>query len=460
MKKTGGILTRQQCTAIFKRKTLYRDPDELLFAKLRFQLILWSSCVLGGILLALVLILGFATPHVFTYFTFSDLSSKAEHIKQQWQINPQKPCPISSDLTSYMIVCFDQHKIATKTGSMSINPAFLHNALSPTLTGETRISEDYFTIDHNTTEIYRYAIAVPTQDGRHILGTIQIGTYSYDPQTILITTFLIGAILLVVICAPLASILLANRAIAPARLAFKRQQEFIANASHELRTPLSLLRADAEVLLRSHQRLGTEDVELLEDIVTEATYMTTLANNMLTLARMDANEQHLELEVIDLQDIVAQLAHRIRSLAEAQNITLEIATEDQSTLIFGDKIHLEQALLIILDNAIKYNRPGGKIMLNTHLGNGRAQLIISDTGIGIAPEHLPQLGNRFYRVDKARSRELGGNGLGLSIARGITYAHNGDFLLTSQVDQGTTVTLSFPLLKHQIANRNSQTSAE
>ena len=107
---------------------------------------------------------------------------------------------------------------------------------------------------------------------------------------------------------------------------------------------------------------------------------------------------------------------------------------------------LEQALLVLLDNAIKYNQSEGQVTVRTSISNGQARLEVIDTGIGIAAEHLPRLGERFYRVDKARSREAGGTGLGLSIAQRIATMHNGQLSLTSTPEQGTTVTLTFPLV--------------
>jgi signal transduction histidine kinase len=114
-------------------------------------------------------------------------------------------------------------------------------------------------------------------------------------------------------------------------------------------------------------------------------------------------------------------------------------------LVIGDLTLLEQAVLALLDNAIKYNCHGGQVTVQTEQKQGQAILEVCDTGIGIAGEHLPHLGERFYRVDKARSRQAGGTGLGLSIAQGIAMAHGGTLTLTSIPDHGTTVTLALPL---------------
>ncbi len=278
-----------------------------------------------------------------------------------------------------------------------------------------------------------------------MLGVVQVGEPISERvnalHILLLLLLSVGALSL--FGASAGGLLLADRALAPVRWAFKRQQDFIADASHELRTPLALLRADAEVLLRGRERLNLteEDATLLEDIIAESAHMGALATNMLTLARLDAGQLHLEHDVINLGDLADGVVQRSRALAEQADITLSVE-HTNSSVVLGDKTMLEQVALILLDNAIKYNRAHGSITVRTFTQDGKAHLEISDTGIGIAPEHLPHLGERFYRVDTSRSRESGGSGLGLAIARGIATAHNGTLTLTSNPDQGTTATLA------------------
>ena len=253
--------------------------------------------------------------------------------------------------------------------------------------------------------------------------------------------------------AGLGGLFLANRALAPARLAWSNQQRFIADAAHELRTPLTLLRADAEVLLRHRKLLAVEDAALLEDIVAETSHMTTLANNMLTLARLDSRSPHQEHEVVNLTEIAHIGMRRIQALAEQKNIAIQ-EEADKAPLVIGDPVLLEQAILALLDNAIKHNRQGRRVSLRTVVKENQALLEVQDTGIGIATEHLPHLGERFYRVDKARSREVGGTGLGLSIAQRIITAYGGRLSLSSISGQGTTVSLTLPLAHAAMSDRN------
>jgi signal transduction histidine kinase len=190
--------------------------------------------------------------------------------------------------------------------------------------------------------------------------------------------------------------------------------------------------------------MDEEDAALLEDIVAEANHMTILATSMLTLARLDANPQHHEQEVLNLNILAQASVQRVAAFAQQKNVTVQHEPGDD-ILTIGDSTLLEQAILVLLDNAIKYNKPGGSVTLRTSASNGQARIEIIDTGIGIPPEHLPHLSERFYRVDKARSREAGGAGLGLSIAHNIATLHKGTLNLTSTVDQGTTAMLLLPL---------------
>jgi signal transduction histidine kinase len=237
--------------------------------------------------------------------------------------------------------------------------------------------------------------------------------------------------------------------LAPARLAWANQQRFIADASHEIRTPLTLLRADAEVLLRGRERLDAEDAALLEDIVAEANHMGRLATSLLTLARLDIESRHQEHEVVSLAELVQESTRRVQAFAGQRGVTVEVESSNNSYVI-GDPMLLEQAVLVLLDNAIKYNRRGGRVVTRTLVKDGQVFLEVEDTGVGIAVEHLAHLGERFYRVDKARSREVGGTGLGLSIARNIARTHRGQLTLSSVSGQGTTVTLMLPLARKSL----------
>ena len=340
-----------------------------------------------------------------------------------------------------MVACFDSHgNLLPADGTSQLPSAFLSNNLAKTAL-QTGQSTDIVNAAGSIGHIYRYALVVPGHLGVVVIGET-VEAQESALSVLLILLFALGGVSL--LGAGLGGLFLADRALAPAKLSFTRQQRFIGDAAHELRTPLTLMRADAEVLLRSREHMNTEDVALLEDIVAETNHMATMANSMLTLARLDAGAQHREYDVVSLDEIALTGVRRVGAFAEQKGVKVHLENSNHSFVI-GDSLLLEQALLVLLDNAIKYNRPDGQVTVRTGVNKGKAQLEVSDSGIGISAEHLPHLSERFYRVDKARTREAGGTGLGLSIAHSIAALHNGSLTITSTPDQGTTVTLQLPL---------------
>src|SRR6266566_32616 len=343
-----------------------------------------------------------------------------------------------------LVACFDKNAALLPAGHTTELPAaFLTGTLAKRALQEGTATD---IVDAGGTigPIERYALAVSSPGG--MVRVMQVGMSVKSEEAALSVLLMLLLICggLALLGAGLGGLFMANRALVPARLAWANQQRFIGDAAHELRTPLTLLRADAEVLLRSREHLESEDAELLEDIVTETNHMSTLATNMLTLARLDNHSSHRELEVVNLTDVALADVRRVQALVDQSGIALQVESKD-TALVIGDPTLLEQAVLVLLDNAIKYNRHGGRVTVGTAVKDKYAFLEVSDTGIGIDAEHLPHLGERFYRVDKSRSREAGGTGLGLSIARSIAVAHEGTLNLSSVPEERTTVTLTLPL---------------
>ncbi len=435
-----------------------QEPEATLFQGLRIRLTLWYCGVLGAALVVFSMALYLGAQH-FLFTPIEDEITARAHIRvAQWlTVSPGLACSFFIPLerlgpaqpTPEIVACFDQNGILLQDENTALlPPAFLANTIAKTALQEgvaTDIVDAGGTIGH----IYRYAQAVPGPTGS--LGVVLIGMpiEHQEAELSLLLTLLLAIGGITLLGAGLGGLFLANRALVPTRLAWANQQRFIADASHELHTPLTLLRADAEVLLRNREHLATEDAALLEDIVVEASHMATLATSMLTLARLDNHSSHQEYDVVNLAEIALAGARRVEVLANQMEVSIQVENIVEKTgipYVIGDPTMLEQAVLVLLDNAIKYNRRGGHVMVRTAIQQGQAILEVHDTGIGIAAEHLPHLGERFYRVDKARSREAGGTGLGLSIARGIALAHHGTLTLTSIPEQGTTAMLQFPAL--------------
>jgi signal transduction histidine kinase len=448
-----------------------REPGAALFQGIRMRLTLWYCGVLGAalILFGVALYLGSLIVLLNPIETNARLHAQA-HASQWLGGSHDDACPPfgSSDqhnppgqgqgfFMPELVVCFDQNGALLPGEDISGLPAaFLSNSVAQTaLHSPTQDASDTVNGGGNFGQIYRYARVVSGNQGVVVIGeSIQAQMDTLSSLLMLLLTIGGGALL----CAALGGLFLAHRALAPARLAWENQQRFIADASHELRTPLTLLRADAEVLLRGSARLEAEDAALVEDIITETNHMTAIITNLLTLARLDARASHQEHEVVSITELAQKGARRVQALAEQRGITVR-EEHTGNPYVIGDPMLLEQAVLALLDNAIKYNRQGGQINVRTGVRNEYAFLEVQDTGIGIPTEHLPHLGKRFYRVDKARSRAAGGTGLGLSITRGIATTHGGQLTLTSAPGQGTTVSLTLPLARGTLS-KTSDSIAE
>jgi len=427
------------------------DASAAMFTHIRHRLTLWYGFVLLAALLMCGAVLYSLVRDVLLGPANQELSSLTRSLPFHAQdACTQGPIVLSQSRNSFYLACFDSKGILQQSpgSDNSFSPSAPAGFASEPLAKQAIQSNSNTASDvanvPGVGPVERRAIAFTDQNGNPSV-VFEVGI-SVDSEYRVLGNFLVlllGVGALALIVAVLGGLFLARRALAPARLAFARQQSFIADASHELRTPLTLLRADAEVLLRGGDRLTPDDRLLLEDIVTEAEHMTALAGTMLTLARLDADQLRIERDVVDLAAIAARVAHRAAALAREKEVTLAVEGAEPS-LVIGDRQLLEQVTLILVDNAVKYNHPGGQVILRAGHAGDEATLDVCDTGIGIAGEHLPHLGERFYRVDKARSREAGGAGLGLSIARGVANAHGGALTLSSTPGAGTIARLRLP----------------
>lgn len=255
--------------------------------------------------------------------------------------------------------------------------------------------------------------------------------------------FLIFGGLLGIILAGIGSLFLANRALVPIREAFSRQRQFTADASHELRTPLAIIRANAEMVTRHGDQLPADDSELVVEIIRETDHLNRLVGDLLTLARADVEKIQLATRVVDFRALVSEVHEDVRRIAESRGIESSITLNGPVSLE-GDETRLRQLLLILLDNALQYTDPGGRVDVALARDNGRVRLQVADTGIGIPVEDQPRIFDRFYRVDRAREHESGGTGLGLAIARWIVQAHQGSIKVDSDVGRGTRFFVDLP----------------
>lgn len=233
--------------------------------------------------------------------------------------------------------------------------------------------------------------------------------------------------------------------------AFTRQRRFVADASHELRTPVAAIRSMTDVVLAQSAPVKSEEyASVLRDVNAEAERLGHLISDLLALARTDENQVLLERELVRLDLLVADVAATTEPLAAERGITFEVLAHQPATVL-GDEVRLIQVIMNLIDNAVAYTNAGGKVTLEVVVKYNNAFLMVRDTGIGIAKEHLDHIFERFYRVDPARSRAAGNTGLGLAITEWIVLAHGGKISVESEVGKGTTFTVMLPIAAQKSA---------
>lgn len=227
----------------------------------------------------------------------------------------------------------------------------------------------------------------------------------------------------------------------------KTRRDFIANVSHELRTPLTSIQGYAETLLDTLSENSNSTREFLEIIRKNSLRMSRLTEDLLALARVESGETRFETEPIPPLELLNDAEQSFREIARTQGVELnivELATLESLPPVLADREAIHQVFANLIDNAMKYGPSGGRIELGARAAQRGIEFYVRDFGTGISSEHLPRLFERFYRVDKARSRESGGTGLGLAIAKHIMLAHSGSIRAESEIARGTTFLFTLP----------------
>jgi signal transduction histidine kinase len=242
---------------------------------------------------------------------------------------------------------------------------------------------------------------------------------------------------------------------------FRQVKQFSTDASHELKTPLTILKGEVEVALRK-ERGPREYEEILKSNLEEINRMSQIVEDLLLLSRADSGQIRLNREDIDLNEILSEVIAHLNVLAKSKNLCIETSNHREEVHIYGDPLRIRELFLNLIENGIKYTEDGGSIHVlltrdgllkeekqTAHIQGAKlpefVQIIISDTGIGIAKEDQEKIFDRFFRVDKARSREQGGSGLGLSICKWIVEAHQGEIRVESELGKGSSFIVKLPI---------------
>jgi two-component system phosphate regulon sensor histidine kinase PhoR len=234
------------------------------------------------------------------------------------------------------------------------------------------------------------------------------------------------------------------------------RQDFVANVSHELKTPIASIKGFVETLLDGAVEHREDALRFLKIIAKQADRLNAIIEDLLSLAKIEQNERAADLPLVDssIKDVLEAAVSDCQTKAAARQISVKLNCEPSLRAAINPPL-LEQAVANLLDNAVKYSEPSRLVQIHAQQTLGEVIIAVSDEGCGIESEHLPRLFERFYRVDRARSRKLGGTGLGLSIVKHIVQAHRGHITVASRIGKGSTFTIHLPI-DHRTAPRHQE----
>jgi two-component system sensor histidine kinase CiaH len=329
---------------------------------------------------------------------------------------------------SFMLQTDKEWNLTNTTTQIDMDDEFYELALQEAVSINKNTGQ--FNLDGSRWALQRQ----PTNEG-YMLVFLDI-TAQHNMLTNLIYTFAaVGLVMLIILY--FTSRFFANRSITPVKEAFDKQKQFIADASHELKTPLTIINTNADVLLSNSEDTIHNQLKWLHYIKSETERMTRLTNDLLYLTEMDDYRASMIFTNFNMSEAVENIILTMEAVIFENHVSLHYDIEPHLT-VQGNSEQIKQVVMILLDNALKYTNPKGSVALSLKKQNNDVILSVTNTGEGIAAEHLTTIFDRFYRTDASRARKQGGYGLGLAIAKSIIEQHKGKIYAKSVVGQSTT----------------------
>lgn len=329
---------------------------------------------------------------------------------------------------SFMLKTDKESNLTGKKSNFTMDDEFYNTALQEALSAGKDTGR--FTLDSS-----KWIFNIQHTNEGSMLVFLDI-TAQQNILTNLIYTFsIVGSAMLIILY--FASRFFANRSIAPVKEAFDKQKQFIADASHELKTPLTIINTNTDVLLSNSDDTIHNQSKWLHYIKSETERMTRLTNDLLYLTEMDDSRSTMIYSKFNLSDAVENIILTMEAVIFEKHVSLEYDIEPNLT-VQGNSEQMQQVIMILLDNAVKYTNPKGSVTLSLKKQHNDVVLSVTNTGEGIATEHLARIFDRFYRTDASRARKQGGYGLGLAIAKSIVEQHKGKIYAKSTVGESTT----------------------
>ncbi|WHY19353.1 HAMP domain-containing sensor histidine kinase [Paenibacillus sp. G2S3] len=329
---------------------------------------------------------------------------------------------------SFMLKIDKASNLIGKDSKFTMDDEFYNTALQEALSSDKDTGR--FTLDSS-----KWIFNIQHNNEGAMLVFLDI-TAQQNILTNLIYTFsVVGSVMLIILY--FTSRFFANRSITPVKEAFDKQKQFIADASHELKTPLTIINTNADVLLSNSDDTIHNQSKWLHYIKSETERMTSLTNDLLYLTEMDDSRSTMMYSKFNLSEAVENIILTMEAVIFEKNVSLEYDIQPDLT-VQGNSEQIKQVIMILLDNAVKYTNPKGSVTLILKKQHNDVVLSVTNTGEGIAPEHLTRIFDRFYRTDASRARKQGGYGLGLAIAKSIVEQHKGKIYAKSTVGESTT----------------------
>lgn len=396
-----------------------------MFDKLRLKLILINMSLLTTVFIAIFV----------TIYTLTNTNINREINASLGSLidNKHKPSPNSINILAEI----DKDRKIIKnfqSYGLNIDNNILQDAVNIILDRE--VISGKIDIDGNS---YSYLIQF-TPFGNKI-AFINRTPYQQVIFELLKSFIIIGSISLIILL--IISIYLTNKTIKPIRETFEKQKQFIADASHELKTPLTIIKTNTSLVLSNPEDTIKDQSKWINYISSQTDRMSTLINEMLSLAKLDVSENKLNFTPINISKIIESMLLMFDAVIYENKIDLE-SNITRDIFINGHQESIKKLFSIIMDNAIKHTNKNGKITVSLLSDKNKIKMIIKNTGEGIPSEHLEKIFERFYRVDSSRVRETGGYGLGLSIAKSIVKQHKGKIYAQSKENQYTSFFVEFP----------------
>ena len=419
-----------------------------MFDRSRRRLAVWFTLSMGSILVlfAFTIYQRQVTEQksVFDQMTYAHAKKIAERTKYTWDKQWQLKTPKSSLrlLTSEeSLVCtrwYDAQKRLVEAIGRCPQFSFSSN--------EWR-TINYNGDRHDIHQTKLRVVTLPLNEGKFKVGYLQVtvSTASLNEFKARSHLFLAVGLPIALGITGLAGWLLSGSAMLPVKRSYEQLQRFTADASHELRAPVSAILSNAQVGLLAPPDDPTQPRQRLMNIVTQSKYMSDLITNLLFLARHQGKLNPQDVKKIDIVELLNSVSSQYQTAAVEKGVVFESDISLAVKEINGDRYLLQQAIANLLDNAIKYTPSGGRVRLQLEIKLRRVFIVVKDTGVGIPQADLAQIFDRFYRVDKARTRQTGGFGLGLAIAQQIILAHDGKITVVSVINQGTTFEICLPV---------------